>query len=87
MTTLTVLMFPTAGGAEKVEGTLFDLQKQNAIEVQDAALVIWTTGANKPNTDQLQNLTGADAFSDNFWVMLFALLFFGSITWTGHRRS
>ncbi len=41
MATLSVLKFPTADGAQKMESTLLALQKQHLIEVQDAAIVTW----------------------------------------------
>ena len=44
MTTLTVFKFPTAEGAQQLEDTLLDLQKQQRIEVQDAAIVTWPRG-------------------------------------------
>jgi uncharacterized membrane protein len=76
MATLTVLKFPTAGGAEMMLARLRDLQRQQMITVQDAAFVTWPAGAKKPKTKQLSDLTGAGALSGGFWGLLFGLLFF-----------
>src|SRR6059058_6346593 len=74
--TLTVLKFPTAQGAETMLNTLENLQKQQLIQVQDAAIVSWPAGAKKPKTRQLSNMTSAGALGGAFWGMLFGLLFF-----------
>ena len=76
MATLTVLEFGTPDGAEKSLTVLQSLQKQNLIQVQDAAIVTWPAGAKKPKTKQAMNLAGAGALSGAFWGMLFGLLFF-----------
>ena len=56
--------------------TLENLQKQQLIQVQDAAIVTWPVGAKKPKTRQLSNMTAAGALGGAFWGMLFGLLFF-----------
>jgi uncharacterized membrane protein len=76
MGTLSVLKFPTAGGAQQMESTVLELQKQSLIEVQDAAIVTWPQGAKKPKTQQLHSMRGAGALSGAFWGMLFGLIFF-----------
>ena len=76
MATLTVLKFPTAGGAEDMLGLLEGLQKQQLITIQDAAIVTWPTGKKKPKTRQLHSLAGFGAMEGAFWGMLFGLLFF-----------
>lgn len=75
MATLTVWKFDDPQGAENVENTLLDLQKQELINVIDAAVVSWPEGANKPKTRQLTNLAGMGALSGMFWGMLFGLIF------------
>ncbi|MFF2652987.1 DUF1269 domain-containing protein [Streptomyces sp. NPDC058045] len=75
MATLTVWKFDTPGGAESVESTLLQLQKQELIKVVDAAVVSWPQDTAKPKTRQLHNLAGAGALSGTFWGMLFGLLF------------
>jgi uncharacterized membrane protein len=76
MTTLSVFKFPTAEGARQMEGTLLELQKQHFIEVQDAAIVTWPQGKQKPQTQQLHSLIGQGALQGAFWGMLFGLIFF-----------
>ena len=76
MANLIVLKFPTAEGAGTMLSTLENLQKQQLIQVRDAAIVTWPMGARKPKTKQLNNLTGAGALGGAFWGMLFGLLFF-----------
>ena len=76
MATLSVLKFPTADGAQKMEGTLLSLQKQHLIEVQDAAIVTWPQDKKQPKTQQLHSMTGAGAMQGAFWGMLFGLIFF-----------
>ncbi len=75
MATLSVLMFPTADGAQRMEGTLLELQKQHLIEVQDAAIVTWPQGAKQPKTQQLHSLVSQGALMGAFWGMLFGLIF------------
>jgi len=76
MTTLTVLKFPTADGADMMLDRLQQLQLQQLITVQDASIVTWPVGARKPKTRQLNSTTGAGALGGAFWGMLFGLLFF-----------
>ena len=75
-TTLTVLRFPTAEGADAMVNKLQELQTQQLITLQDAATVSWPAGSKKPKTRQLSNATGIGALSGAFWGMLFGLLFF-----------
>jgi uncharacterized membrane protein len=76
MASLTVWQFDSPTGASQVLGKLQDMQRQNLIEIQDAAIVEWQQGKKKPKTRQVANLTGAGALSGAFWGMLFGLLFF-----------
>ena len=76
MATLSVLKFPTADGAQRMENTLLQLQKQHVIEVQDAAIVTWPQGKKQPKTQQLHSLAGVGAMQGAFWGMLFGLIFF-----------
>src|ERR1700693_6044150 len=75
-TSLVVLKFPVADGAQMMLGRLEALQKQQLITVVDGAIVSWPAGAKKPKTEQLRNLTGVGALGGAFWGMLFGLLFF-----------
>src|SRR5215217_2774959 len=74
--TLTVLKFPEADGADRMIHKLEDLQKQELIQIVDAATVSWPQGKSKPRTRQLNNLAGFGALDGAFWGLLFGLIFF-----------
>jgi len=76
LATLTVLKFGDPDRARDALGTLLELQKQQLIRVDDAAIVTWASDKKKPKTEQLHNLMGAGALSGAFWGWLFGLLFF-----------
>lgn len=76
MATLSVLKFDTPDGAEKFLSVLQSLQKQQLIDIQDAAIVTWPQGKKKPKTQQLHSMAGAGALGGAFWGLLFGLLFF-----------
>jgi uncharacterized membrane protein len=76
MATLTVLKFPTADGAEQMSDKLKQLQQEQLITVQDAAIVTWPVGKKGPKTRQLYNLAGVGALGGAFWGLLFGLIFF-----------
>ena len=76
MATLTVLKFPSDEGADTMLARLQELQQQQMIQVQDAAIVKWAAGAKKPKTRQLSEATAAGALGGAFWGLLFGLLFF-----------
>jgi uncharacterized membrane protein len=50
MTTLTVLKFDSADGAEKALDLIKYLTRQQLITLQNAAIVAWPVGKNKPKT-------------------------------------
>ena len=75
-TSLVVLKFPAAEGAQILLGRLESLQKQQLITVVDGAIVTWPAGRKQPKTEQLRNMTGIGALGGAFWGMLFGLLFF-----------
>ncbi|WP_282943832.1 DUF1269 domain-containing protein [Cellulomonas endometrii] len=76
MATLSVWKFETPDGADRAEAALLALQKQQLIQVHDAATVSWELGTKKPKTRQAHSLTAAGALGGTFWGMLFGLLFF-----------
>jgi uncharacterized membrane protein/acetyl esterase/lipase len=76
MASLTVWKFDNPTGAGEALRKLESLQKQQLIEIQDAAVVEWQPGEKKPKTWQAVSLTGAGALGGAFWGMLFGLLFF-----------
>ena len=75
-TTLTVWKFDSPTGANETEQILERLQKEQLIQIVDAAIVSWPADAKKPKTKQLTNLAGAGALGGAFWGLLFGLLFF-----------
>lgn len=76
MATLTVWKFDSDGGARNGLDVLERLQKEELIQVIDAAIVTWPAGRKKPKTQQMHSLAGAGALGGAFWGLLFGLLFF-----------
>jgi uncharacterized membrane protein len=76
MGTMTVWKFESAGGAESALELLKRLQKEELLQINDAAYVYWPEGGKKPKTEQLHSLTGAGALGGSFWGLLFGLIFF-----------
>lgn len=76
MATLTVLKFPTVGGAREVLNAVEDMQRQQLIKVHDGAIVNWPADKKKPKTEQLSSMVGLGAWSGAFWGLLFGILFF-----------
>ena len=76
MGTLTVWKFDTAAGADGALDLLKRLQKEELLQVNDAATVYWQQGRKKPKTEQLHNMTGVGALGGSFWGLLFGLIFF-----------
>jgi len=74
--TLTVWKFETPEGAQQAEDALLALQKQELIQVHDAATVSWEPDRKKPRTRQAHNLAGAGALGGAFWGLLFGIIFF-----------
>jgi uncharacterized membrane protein len=74
--TLTVLKFPTVGGAREVLNAVEDMQRQQLIKVHDGAIVNWPADKKKPKTEQLTSMVGLGAWSGAFWGLLFGILFF-----------
>src|SRR5208283_1117580 len=76
MANLVVLKFDTADGAEKGLELAVSLEKQELLQVKDAAIVTWPTGKKRPKTRQHPGLTRTAALDGAFWGMLFGILFF-----------
>jgi len=76
MATLTALKFSTLEGAGQMLSKIQSLQKMQLIKVQDAAIVYWPEGKDKPKTKQLVDMAGMGALQGAFWGMLFGLIFF-----------
>jgi uncharacterized membrane protein len=73
---LVVLKFDTPEGADKGLEVAKGLQKQQLLELLDAAVVTWPKGKKKPKTRHLGDLTAVGACDGAFWGMLFGLIFF-----------
>jgi uncharacterized membrane protein len=76
MASLTVFKFNTPEGAGQMLEKVQSLQKMELIKIQDAAMVTWPVGKDKPKTKQLVNMAGIGALQGAFWGMLFGLIFF-----------
>ena len=76
MATLTVFKFATPEGANQMLDKVTAMQKMELIKIQDAAIVTWPVGKDKPKTKQLVNMAGMGAMQGAFWGMLFGLIFF-----------
>ena len=63
MATLTVWKFDNPSGAGEALSKLESLQKQELIEIQDAAVVEWQLGNENPKTRQAVSLTGVGALT------------------------
>ena len=66
MANLVVLKFPEADGAYRMLDKLEDLQKQELIHIEDAAVVTWEQGKRKPKTRHLNNLAGMGAILEDW---------------------
>ena len=76
MATFSVWRFDSADGADRAEELLLRLQKEELVNVIDAATVAWQPGKKKPKTHQANSLAKAGALGGAFWGLLFGLLFF-----------
>jgi len=76
MATLTVWKFESTGGAENALALLERMQKEELLQINDAAYVYWPEGKKRPKTEQLHKLTSAGALGGSFWGLLFGLIFF-----------
>lgn len=80
MSDLFVLAFDNPAGASEMLGTIQTLQKQQLIQVDDAAIVNRKDDG-KVKIKQAISLVGAGALGGAFWGMLIGLLFF--MPWLG----
>jgi uncharacterized membrane protein len=70
------LKFHTPDGADQGLELAQSLQKQQLLQLLDAAIVTWPTGKKKPKTRHLGDLTAAAACDGAFWGLLFGMIFF-----------
>lgn len=75
MANLVVLKFDTPDGAEKGLELAANLQKQQLLQIRDAAIVTWPAGKKRPKTRQHPGLATAGALDGAFWGLLFGILF------------
>ena len=80
MSDLIVFAFETEDGAFKMRDELISLQKQQLVELEDAAVCVRRQDG-KVKVKQVTSLTGAGALGGAFWGMLIGLLFFAP--WLG----
>jgi uncharacterized membrane protein len=71
-----VWKFDSPRGAEDALVLLERMQKEELVQINDAAYVTWPEGKKKPKTEQLHKLTSAGALGGSFWGLLFGLIFF-----------
>jgi uncharacterized membrane protein len=76
MATLTVWKFDSSRGAGDALAVLERMQKEELVQINDAAYVTWPEGKKKPKTEQLHKLTSTGALGGSFWGLLFGLIFF-----------
>lgn len=80
MSELIVFAFDTETGAEEMRTALVGMQKQQLIQLEDAAVVIRYQDG-KVKVKQAVSLVGMGALGGAFWGMLIGLLFFAP--WLG----
>ena len=80
MENLIVFAFDNETEAESMRDKLVDMQKQQIITLQDAAVVIRREDG-KVKVKQAQSLVGAGALGGSFWGLLIGLLFWAP--WLG----
>jgi len=80
MADLIVFAFDNEDGAAAMRDKLISLQKQQLIELEDAAVVVRRQDG-KVKVKQVASLAGAGALGGAFWGMLIGLLFFAP--WLG----
>ena len=80
MSDLVVLAFDSEDGALQLRDKLMGLQKQQIIELADAAVVVRKEDG-KVKVKQLYSLVGAGALGGAFWGMLIGIIFW--MPWLG----
>ena len=73
---LVVLRFETPDGAEKGLEIATRLQREQVLELLDAATVSWPKGTRKPKTRHVGDHTCKAAVDGAFWGLLFGWIFF-----------
>lgn len=78
MSNLIVMSFKDEDMANEVLNEVTEMQKENLIKVDDAAVAV-RTAEGKVKVKQANNLVGVGALGGGFWGMLFGLLFFAPL--------
>ena len=78
MRSLVVLAFDAEDTAGEVRDELFEMQKQELITLEDAAVVVRREDG-KVKVKQAQSLVGAGALGGAFWGMLIGLIFLAPV--------
>jgi uncharacterized membrane protein len=76
MATLSVLKFDDPGGAYRGLIALQGLQERGVIALEDATVVSWPEGHNKPKASQQHGTFDVGAISGAFWGFLIGAIFF-----------
>ena len=79
MSTLAVWTFDTSHGAERGSQTLRDLPTAERAMIYDAARVTWVRGTSKPTTRQIADTAWDGALGEEFWGVLFGLIFYSPL--------
>ncbi|MFN2194732.1 MAG: DUF1269 domain-containing protein [Anaerolineales bacterium] len=74
MVTFSMLRFPTIEGAIEMETTLTDLQELHLLDIQEAAILVWSPGAKCPKTQRQHSLAEQSTLIDRFWDDFFELV-------------
>ena len=86
-TTLVVWNSGTAADAACARGILQDLVGTDRESVHDAAMVSWPWGSRKPTTRVLADLRSERALGDEFWGMLFGVIFYSPLLCAAVSRA
>jgi uncharacterized membrane protein len=76
LATLSVLKFDDPSGAYRVLIALQGLHEREMITLEDATVVSWPEGNNKPKASQQHGTFDVGAISDAFWGFLIGVIFF-----------
>jgi uncharacterized membrane protein len=76
MATLSVLKFNDPYGADRVLSALEGMHERQMITLEDAAVVSWPLGTNKPKTHELVRTTAVGVWSGGMWGLVLGFIFF-----------
>jgi uncharacterized membrane protein len=73
---LTAIVFGSPDGAPNMLDLIEELSNNEAIIIEDLAMVIWEAGSKHPKTKQINERIAQITLSDAFWGLLFSKIFF-----------